>query len=93
MPRAPLCLLKAQLMGCVAAALTQLCLSLVLLTLPPSAQAQATALTLQSLHQPVPGGVAIVALPTTNRTPPKVTFQQKPVLVVAAQEQIGRAHV
>lgn len=87
MPRAPLCLLKAQLMGCVAAALTQLCLSLVLLTLPPSAQAQATALTLQSLHQPVPGGVAIVALPTTNRTPPKVTFQQKPVLVVAAQEQ------
>lgn len=49
--------------------------------------AQANTLTLQSLHQPVPGGVAVIALPSTNRTPPKVTFQQKPVLVVASQEQ------
>jgi murein DD-endopeptidase MepM/ murein hydrolase activator NlpD len=49
--------------------------------------AQASPLTLQSLHHPVPGGVAIVALPSTNRTLPKVTFQQKPVLVVAGQEQ------
>jgi murein DD-endopeptidase MepM/ murein hydrolase activator NlpD len=78
-------LVKVRLMGCVAAVLAQLCLSLFSLTLLPSAQA--TPLTLQSLHQPVPGGVAIVALPSTNRTPPRVTFLQKPVLVVAGQEQ------
>jgi murein DD-endopeptidase MepM/ murein hydrolase activator NlpD len=78
-------LVKVRLMGCVAAVLAQLCLSLFSLTLLPSAQA--TPLTLQSLHQPVPGGVAIVALPSTNSTPPKVTFLQKPVLVVAGQEQ------
>jgi murein DD-endopeptidase MepM/ murein hydrolase activator NlpD len=72
-------------MGCAAAVLAQLCLSLFSLTLLPSAQA--TPLTLQSLHQPVPGGVAIVPLPSASRTPPKVTFLQKPVLVVAGQEQ------
>jgi murein DD-endopeptidase MepM/ murein hydrolase activator NlpD len=72
-------------MGCAAAVLAQLCLSLFSLTLLPSAQA--TPLTLQSLHQPVPGGVAIVPLPNASRTPPKVTFLQKPVLVVAGQEQ------
>ena len=60
-------------------------LGVFLTTLLPCAQANP--LTLQSLHQPVPGGVAIVALSSTNRTPPKVTFQQKPVLVVAGQEQ------
>jgi len=73
------------LLRCVARALAKLCLSLFSLSLLPSAQA--TPLTFQSLHQPVPGGVAIVALPGINRTPPKVTFQQKPVLVVAGQEQ------
>jgi len=49
--------------------------------------AQAASPTLQSLHQPVPGGVAIVALPSTNRIPPKVTFQNKPVLVLAGEQQ------
>lgn len=84
-PRDTFRLIKVRLMGCVAALLTQLCLSLFSLTVLPSAQA--TPLTLQSLHHPVPGGVAIVALPSTNSTPPKVTFLQKPVLVVAGQEQ------
>jgi len=84
-PRDTFRLVKVPLMGCVAAVLAQLCLSLFSLTLLPNAQA--TPLTLQSLHQPVPGGVAIVALPSTNRTPPMVTFLQKPVLVVAGQEQ------
>lgn len=49
--------------------------------------AQAASLTLQSLHQPVPGGVTIVALLSTNRIPPKVTFQNKPVLVLAGEQQ------
>lgn len=49
--------------------------------------AQAASLTLQSLHKPVPGGVAIVALPSTNRIPPKVTFQNKPVLVLTGEQQ------
>ena len=49
--------------------------------------AQAASLTLQSLHQPVPGGVAIVVLPSTNHIPPKVTFQNKPVLVLAGEQQ------
>ncbi|MEI8400557.1 MAG: peptidoglycan DD-metalloendopeptidase family protein [Alcaligenaceae bacterium] len=48
--------------------------------------AQANPATLQSLHHPVPGGVAIVALPSTSRTPPRVTFQHKPVLVVAGEQ-------
>ncbi len=84
-PRDTVRLVNMRLMGCIAAVLAHLCLSLFSLALLPSAQA--TPLTLQSLHQPVPGGVAIVALPSTNRTPPKVTFLQKPVLVVASQEQ------
>jgi murein DD-endopeptidase MepM/ murein hydrolase activator NlpD len=84
-PRDTFRLVKAPLRGRVAAWLAQLFLSLFSLTLLPNAQA--TPLTLQSLHQPVPGGVAIVALPSTNRTPPRVTFLQKPVLVVAGQEQ------
>lgn len=84
-PRDTVRLVNRRLMGCIAAVLAQLYLSLFSLTLLSSAQA--TPLTLQSMHQPVPGGVAIVALPSTNRTPPKVTFLQKPVLVVAGQEQ------
>ena len=84
-PRDTVRLVNRRLMGCIAAVLAQLYLSLFSLTLLSSAQA--TPLTLQSMHQPVPGGVAIVALPGTNRTPPKVTFLQKPVLVVAGQEQ------
>ncbi len=84
-PRDTFRLCKVRLMGCVAAVLAQLCLSLFSLTLLPCAQA--TPLTLQSLHQPVPGGVAIVPVPSASRTPPKVTFLQKPVLVVAGQEQ------
>ena len=84
-PRDTFRFFKVRLMGCAAAVLAQLCLSLFSLTLLPSAQA--TPLTLQSLHQPVPGGVAIVPLPNASRTPPKVTFLQKPVLVVAGQEQ------
>jgi len=49
--------------------------------------AQASTPTLQSLHHPVPGGVAIVPLPGTSRTPPKATFQRKPVLVVAGEQR------
>ena len=77
-------LVKVRMLRRVVAALAALCLGALSTSLLPSAQA--TALTLQSLHQPVPGGVAIVALPSISRTPPKVTFQQKPVLVVAGQE-------
>ncbi len=84
-PRDTFRFFKVRLMGCVAAVLAQVCLSIFLLTLLPSAQA--TPLTLQSLHQPVPGGVAIVPLPSASHSPPKVTFLQKPVLVVAGQEQ------
>jgi murein DD-endopeptidase MepM/ murein hydrolase activator NlpD len=84
-PRDTFRLFKVRLMGCVAVVLAPLCLSLFSLALLPSAQA--TPLTLQSLHQAVPGGVAIVPLPGTSRSPPKVTFLQKPVLVVAGQEQ------
>ena len=36
---------------------------------------------LQSLHQPVPGGVAVISL-GSHRTPPKVTYAGKPVMVV-----------
>ena len=36
---------------------------------------------LQTLHQPVPGGVAVIAL-GTHRSPPKVTYTGKPVMVV-----------
>ena len=78
-------LVKVRLLRGAVAALAALCLGAFSTCLLPSAQA--TPLTLQSLHHPVPGGVAIVALPRTNRTPPKVTFLQKPVLVVAGQEQ------
>jgi murein DD-endopeptidase MepM/ murein hydrolase activator NlpD len=48
---------------------------------------QAATPTLQSLHHPVPGGVAIVALPSMSRTPPRVTFQNKPVLVLAGEQR------
>ena len=49
--------------------------------------AQAATPTLQSLHHPVPGGVAIVTLPSASRTPPRVTFQNKPVLVLAGEQK------
>jgi murein DD-endopeptidase MepM/ murein hydrolase activator NlpD len=48
---------------------------------------QAATPTLQSLHHPVPGGVAIVTLPSESRTPPRVTFQNKPVLVLAGEQK------
>ena len=60
-------------------------LALISLCLLSSAQASPT--TLQSLHHPVPGGVAIVDLPSTSRTPPQVTFQNKPVLVLAGEQR------
>ena len=78
-------LVKVRWLHGLIAARTALYLGVLSTVLLPCAQANP--LTLQSLHQPVPGGVAIVALPSTNRTPPKVTFQQKPVLVLADQEQ------
>lgn len=74
-----------RLLRCVATTLTQLCLGIFLTG--ALFGAQAAPLTLQSLHHPVPGGVVIIALPSANRIPPKVTFQHKPVLVVAGQEQ------
>lgn len=60
---------------------------LALLSLSLLSSAQASPQTLQSLHHPVPGGVAIVGLPGTSRTPPKVTFQNKPVLVMAGDQR------
>ncbi|PHY07511.1 MAG: peptidase M23 [Alcaligenaceae bacterium] len=78
-------LLKIRLLRGVVAALAPLCLGIFSTSLLPCAQASPP--TLQSLHHPVPGGVAIVTLPSTTRIPPKVTFQNKPVLVVAGQEQ------
>jgi murein DD-endopeptidase MepM/ murein hydrolase activator NlpD len=65
--------------------LTALCLGAFSTSVLPSAQAATP--TLQSLHHPVPGGVAIVALPSTSRTPPQVTFQNKPVLVLAGEQR------
>jgi murein DD-endopeptidase MepM/ murein hydrolase activator NlpD len=58
-----------------------------LISLSLLSSVQAATPTLQSLHHPVPGGVAIVALPSTSRTPPKVTFQHKPVLVLAGEQR------
>ena len=78
-------LVKLRMLRGVSAALTALCLGAFSTSLVPCAQA--TPLTLESLHHPVPGGVAVIALPSTHRSPPKVTFLQKPVLVVAGQEQ------
>ena len=49
--------------------------------------AHATPPSLQALHHPVPGGVAIVALPGTYRNAPEVTYQTKPVLVVTNERQ------
>lgn len=65
--------------------LAKFCLALISLCLLSSAQASPT--TLQSLHHSVPGGVAIVDLPSTSRTPPQVTFQNKPVLVLAGEQR------
>lgn len=65
--------------------LAKFCLALISLCLLSSAQASPT--TLQSLHHPVPGGVAIVDLPSTSRTPPQVSFQNKPVLVLAGEQR------
>lgn len=65
--------------------LAKFCLALISLCLLSSAQASPK--TLQSLHHPVPGGVAIVDLPSTSRTPPQVTFQNKPVLVLAGEQR------
>ncbi len=74
----------------IATTLTQRCLVVFylvgfLMSLLPNAQAAPP--TLQSLHHPVPGGIAIVALPSTSRTAPTVTFNRKPVLVVAGERQ------
>jgi murein DD-endopeptidase MepM/ murein hydrolase activator NlpD len=69
----------------VAVTLVRLCL--VIISTGLLAPAQAATPTLQSLHHPVPGGVAIVALPSTSRTPPQVTFQNKPVLVLAGEQR------
>ena len=49
--------------------------------------AHATPPSLQALHHPVPGGVAIVGLPGTYRNAPEVTYQTKPVLVVTNERQ------
>lgn len=78
-------LLHVRLLGCVVATLIQSALCVVSSGMLYGAQA-ATA-TLQSLHHPVPGGVAVVALPSTGRTAPKVTFNRKPVLVVSDDRQ------
>ena len=54
-----------------------------------SALAAATAApeALESLHHPVPGGIAIVLLASTSRDAPKVTYDGKPVLVVSGQQK------
>jgi biotin carboxyl carrier protein len=65
--------------------LAQLCLGLVSMGLLSPAEASTPML--HSLHHPVPGGVAIVTLPSTSRTPPKVTYQNKPVLVLADEQR------
>lgn len=39
---------------------------------------------IQTLHHPVPGGIAIVALGSSSRTP-QVSFQNKPVMVIKGQ--------
>ena len=78
-------LLHVRLLGCVVATLIQSALCVVSSGMLYGAQA-ATA-TLQSLHHPVPGGVAVVSLPSTGRTAPKVTFNRKPVLVVSDDRQ------
>lgn len=44
-------------------------------------QAAESMATLQTLHQPVPGGVAVIAL-GAQRPPPKATYMGKPVMVV-----------
>lgn len=69
----------------VAVTLVRICL--VIISTGLLAPAQAATPTLQSLHHPVPGGVAIITLPSTSRTPPQVTFQNKPVLVLAGEQQ------
>ena len=69
----------------LAATLTQLYLVIFSLSLSPTVQAASH--TLQTLHHPVPGGIAIVALPSTSRTAPTVTFNRKKVLVVAGERQ------
>lgn len=78
-------LVKVRLLRGVVVVLTALCLGAFSTSVLPSAQAATP--TLQSLHHPVPGGVAIVALPSTSRTPPQVTFQNKPVLVLAGEQR------
>jgi len=78
-------LVKGHLLRGLVAVLTTLCLGVFSTSVLPSAQAATQSL--QSLHHPVPGGVAIVALPSTSRTPPKVTFQNKPVLVLASEQR------
>jgi murein DD-endopeptidase MepM/ murein hydrolase activator NlpD len=49
--------------------------------------ARETSGSVQSLHHPVPGGVAVIALPVTSQTSPQVTFNQNPVLVMATNQQ------
>jgi murein DD-endopeptidase MepM/ murein hydrolase activator NlpD len=87
MQRNILRLFKARLLHflSVTVAVTLVRLCLVIISTSLLAPAQAATPTLQSLHHPVPGGVAIVTLPSTSRTPPKVTFQNKPVLVLAGE--------
>ena len=61
--------------------------SLAIGSLSPLAAATAAPETLESLHHPVPGGIAIVPLASTGRDAPKVTYDGKPVLVVLDQQK------
>ena len=73
------------LAGSVRVTLALVCMAVASMSLLSPTQAATP--TLQSLHHPVPGGVAIVALPSLSRTPPQVTFQNKPVLVLAGEQR------
>ena len=59
-----------------------LCLLLLCLALPAQAEGFLTRL----LHKPVPGGVAVLALPEQTQ-PPGVHYQNKPVLVIREDGQ------
>ena len=59
-----------------------LCLLLLCLALPAQAEGFLTRL----LHKPVPGGVAVLALPEQTQ-PPGVHYQNKPVLVIREDSQ------